>query len=123
MNYFTAVRTVAVPVTDQDKALDFYVGTLGFEMKMDAPLPQLGGRWLVVAPPGGGTSIALLPASDSCPAGIDTGIRLATEDAATVHAALTSKGVTTDDLLTWPGVPPMFDFYDQDHNKLFVSQE
>jgi catechol 2,3-dioxygenase-like lactoylglutathione lyase family enzyme len=122
MNYFTRVRTVAIPVTDQDKALDFYVGTLGFTKEMDAPLPQLGGRWLIVAPPGGGTSIALLPATESFPAGIDTGIRLATEDAATVHAALISKGVTTDDLLTWPGVPPMFDFYDQDHNKLFVSQ-
>jgi catechol 2,3-dioxygenase-like lactoylglutathione lyase family enzyme len=122
MNYFTGVRTVAVPVTDQDKALDFYVGTLGFELQMDAPLPQIGGRWLLVAPAGGGTSIALLRTSDSFPAGVDTGIRLATEDAATVHAALISKGVTTEELLTWPGVPPMFDFYDQDHNKLYVSQ-
>ena len=123
MNHFTAVRTVAVPVTDQDKALDFYVGTLGFELELDAPLPQLGGRWLVVALPGSGSSIALIPATEEFPAGTDTGIRLATDDAATAHAALTSKGVSTDELLAWPGIPPMFACYDSDHNKLFVVQE
>jgi catechol 2,3-dioxygenase-like lactoylglutathione lyase family enzyme len=122
MNHFTAVRTVAVPVTDQDQALDFYVGTLGFVTQLDAPLPQLGGRWLVVAPPAGGTSIALIPASDAFPAGADTGIRLATDDAAAAHAALTGKGVSTDALMNWPGVPPMFTFYDQDNNKLFAGE-
>ena len=29
------VGTVIVPVSDQDKALDFYVGTLGFEKRID----------------------------------------------------------------------------------------
>jgi len=28
--HFTALRTIAVPVTDQDRALRFYVDTLGF---------------------------------------------------------------------------------------------
>jgi lactoylglutathione lyase len=27
----TGVRTVGIPVTDQDRALEFYVGTLGLE--------------------------------------------------------------------------------------------
>ncbi|TDU86936.1 glyoxalase/bleomycin resistance protein/dioxygenase superfamily protein [Kribbella voronezhensis] len=122
MNHFTGIRTVAVPVADQDRALDFYVHTLGFVTELDAPLPQLGGRWLVVAPPGGGTSIALIPATDAFPAGTDTGIRLATDDAAAAHAALTGQGVIADALLNWPGVPPMFTFYDPDHNKLFAGQ-
>lgn len=47
----TGVRTIGVPVTDQDKALEFYVGTLGFEKQLDAPVEQLGGRWIEVAPP------------------------------------------------------------------------
>jgi len=122
MNHFTGIHTVAVPVTDQDQALAFYTGTLGFEKLMDAPLPQLGGRWLVVAPPGGGTSIALLQSSETYRAGVDTGIRLTTPDAVATHSALRGTGVVADDLLSWPGVPPMFDFRDPDHNKLYVSQ-
>jgi lactoylglutathione lyase len=31
--------------------------------------------------------------------------------------------VDADDLLTWPGVPPMFTFRDQDGNQLFLVQE
>src|SRR3954469_23085254 len=57
-----AVRTVGIPVTDQDRALDFYVGTLGLEKRMDAAVPQLGGRWIEVAPAGSSTSLALVPA-------------------------------------------------------------
>jgi len=34
-NHITAVGTVIVPVTDQDRALEFYVGTLGFEVRID----------------------------------------------------------------------------------------
>jgi len=38
-------------VLDQDKAKDFYVGKLGFEVKVDQSLPS-GFRWLTVAPKG-----------------------------------------------------------------------
>jgi catechol 2,3-dioxygenase-like lactoylglutathione lyase family enzyme len=31
----TEVGTVFVPVSDQDRALEFYVGTLGFEKRVD----------------------------------------------------------------------------------------
>ncbi|HEX3923344.1 MAG TPA: hypothetical protein VHY31_13735 [Streptosporangiaceae bacterium] len=31
----TGLRTVAVPVTDQDRAVAFYVGRLGFEKRLD----------------------------------------------------------------------------------------
>ena len=123
MNHVTDIRTIAIPVTDQDRAVDFYVGTLGFEKHMDAPLPELGGRWIIVAPPGATTNLALVPASDTSPAGTDTGIRLVTPDAATTHATLTASGVSTDDLLVWPGVPPMFTFRDPDQNQLYLVEE
>lgn len=38
-------------VLDQDEAKDFYVGKLGFEVKVDQSLPT-GFRWLTVAPKG-----------------------------------------------------------------------
>ena len=117
-----SVHTVGVPVTDQDRALDFYVGKLGFEILMDAPVEQLGGRWIVVAPQGSATSLALVPARDGLPSGKETGIRLATEDAAGLHADLRSRGVEVGEMLTWPGVPPMFTARDQDGNGFSITE-
>ena len=70
----TGVHTVGVPVTDQDRAIDFYVGTLGFDKRIDA---DMGGdrRWIEVAPGGSATTIALVAAHEGVPAGVDTGIR------------------------------------------------
>jgi len=123
MSHFTGIRTVGVPVSDQDAAVEFYTKTLGFEVQLDAPLPQLGGRWIVVAPDGAATTIALTPATDENPAGSDTGIRLGTSDAAVAHQDLGAAGVETSELLSWPGVPPMFTFRDQDGNTLYVAQD
>ena len=40
-------------VHDQDEALAFYTEKLGFEVRTDATLPELGDfRWLTVSPPG-----------------------------------------------------------------------
>jgi catechol 2,3-dioxygenase-like lactoylglutathione lyase family enzyme len=121
MSHFTDIRTIGVPVGDQDRAVAFYTETLGFELLMDAPLPEIGGRWIVVAPPGAPTNLALTPATSEGPA--DTGVRLVTADAAAAHKYLQAAGVDTDELLTWPGVPPMFTFRDQDGNTLYVVQE
>jgi catechol 2,3-dioxygenase-like lactoylglutathione lyase family enzyme len=53
------LRTVAVPVTDQDRAVAFYVRQLGFHVRMDAPVDQTGGRWIELAPTGSTTTLAL----------------------------------------------------------------
>jgi catechol 2,3-dioxygenase-like lactoylglutathione lyase family enzyme len=115
------VRTVAVPVSDQERALGFYVGTLGFEQRLDAPFP--GGRWIEVAPPGATTSLALVPPGDGAAAGRDTGIRFTTGDAEADHATLRAAGVDVDaEVLRYPGVPPMFSLRDPDGNRLYVVQ-
>ena len=41
------IKIVSIPVWDQQKALDFYTGVLGFVKKVDAPLGG-GNRWLTV---------------------------------------------------------------------------
>lgn len=115
------VRTVGVPVTDQDRALEFYVGTLGFETRLDARFGG-GGRWIEVAPPGATTTIALVAAREGIPAGVETGIRLTAADADAVHAELRAHGVDADDVLRWPGVPAMFAFRDQDGNGLEIVE-
>ncbi len=122
----TGVATVAVPVTDHDRALAFYVGTCGFEVTMDGSFGP-GQRWVEVAPPSGGsagaTTIALISAGEGMPAGVDTGIRLATEDAGADHAYLRERDVDVDpEVLRWPGVPPMFGLRDPDGNHLYVVE-
>jgi predicted enzyme related to lactoylglutathione lyase len=54
-------KTTHVPilVRDQDKALEFYVGKLGFEKRQDYALKGRP-RWLTVAPPGAELEFALV---------------------------------------------------------------
>ncbi|GAA3164708.1 MULTISPECIES: VOC family protein [Streptomyces] len=47
---FTAITHSQLYVLDQDKALDFYVGTLGLEVTADIDMGFM--RWLTVAVPG-----------------------------------------------------------------------
>lgn len=55
---------IALVVRDYDEAIDFYVGTLGFELLDDSYQAEQDKRWVVVAPPGGsGTTILLARAS------------------------------------------------------------
>jgi len=118
----TDVMNIGVPVTDQDRALAFYTEKLGFETRRDVPLPQFGGRWIEVAPAGATITLSLVPAREGVPAGIETGIRFATRDAASVHADLGARGVDVGKLLRWPGVPAMFAFHDEDGNGLEIVE-
>jgi predicted enzyme related to lactoylglutathione lyase len=116
------VRTVAVPVRDQQRALEFYGTVLGFETRMDSPFP--GGRWIELAVPGATTTIALAAAQEGTSTGVDTGIRFSTADATADHASLTAAGVDVDaEVLRFPGVPPMFSFRDPDGNRLYVVEQ
>jgi catechol 2,3-dioxygenase-like lactoylglutathione lyase family enzyme len=114
----THLSTVGVPVRDQDRALAFYTGVLGLELRREAPLPA--GRWLEVAPAGATTTIALV--ADEQRAGADTGIRLASTDVAASHTALRAAGVDVEDVLRWPGVPPMCVLRDPDGNRLTLVE-
>lgn len=39
-------------VRDYDEALAFYIGTLGFKLVEDTPVPEQAKRWVTLAPPG-----------------------------------------------------------------------
>jgi catechol 2,3-dioxygenase-like lactoylglutathione lyase family enzyme len=121
--HITQVGRVMLPVADQDRAIEFYVGTLGFEKRMDVPYGD-GERWVEVAPPGGATSIALVYPRQGESAGIESRISFATEDADAAHADLRSRGVDTDPEVMRMGdpVPPMFFFRDQDGNSLLIVE-
>jgi catechol 2,3-dioxygenase-like lactoylglutathione lyase family enzyme len=118
------VGRVAVSVADTDRAIDFYVGTLGFEKVVDVPMGP-GMRWVEVAVSGAETTIALAPPPPGKKAGgSETGICLDTSDVDGAHAALKSAGADVDDEVSRYGgdVPPMFWLRDPDGNSLIVVQ-
>lgn len=45
------VSHVSIVVRDQQEALDWYTGKLGFEVLADETMDDRDGRWLTVAPP------------------------------------------------------------------------
>ena len=61
--YETVYRPVTLVVRDYDEAIAFYTQKLSFTLVEDTPLPEEQKRWVVVAPPGGGTGILLARAS------------------------------------------------------------
>ena len=82
------VATVIVPVADVDAQIDFYVGKLGFEKRIDLPF---GGqyRWVEVGPAGAETTIALAPPPPHKPesGNRETGISLYSADIEGYHSA------------------------------------
>src|ERR1700712_378244 len=93
----THIHATTIVVSNQDKALDYYVGVLGFEKTEDAPMgPSM--RWLTVAPKGASTHIALsLPGwhtkKPSLEMGINTAIAFAVDDMKSTYAELKKRGV------------------------------
>ena len=118
------LATVVVPVSDQERALEFYLGKLGLEKRTDVSLGDQY-RWLEVAPAGAETTIAIVPPPPGKPSpGVETGISLQTADIDAYHALLKERGVSVDDEVTRHGepVPPMFWLRDPDGNSLFVVE-
>lgn len=117
----TTIRTVAIPSQDQDRSVAFYVERLGFEVRTDVEMSG-GFRWIEVAPPGSDVTLAIMPAGDELPAGVDTGIRFVTGDARGEHTSMTGRGVDPGELLDWPDAPLMFHFKDPDGNTLYLVE-
>jgi len=118
------INLVMIPSTDQDRSIEFYAQTLGFEKRTDVPFGQ-SYRWVEVYPPSGTTGIALAPPREGDPVGIHTGISLTTDDIDATHAQLLSSGVDVDAEVARMGepVPPMFWFRDPDANTLLIVEQ
>jgi len=118
----TDVRTVGIGVRDQDAAVGFFVETLGFEKRLDAPIsPEV--RWIEVAPLGATTSVALNQTDRPVGITTDTGIRYVVPDVDAEHAAMRGRGVDVGEVMRWDGVPPMYSFDDPDGNRFYIVEE
>ncbi len=88
----TRVGVVAVHVTDQDRALDFYVNALGFEKRADELMGE-GARWIEVAPKGAETRFTLEPTGLEDRTGTWVGVVLECDDIHATHKELSDRGV------------------------------
>jgi len=89
------IKLLSVPVTDQDRALSFYVDALGFDLVADNSMGP-DQRWVQVAPKGADTSITLVTWLPTMPAGSLKGLVLETDDLDGDVVALTGRGVAID---------------------------
>lgn len=90
-----AIRHVTfaeLPVTDQDRALAFYVQQLGFEVATDSGYQQ-GARWIELRIPGGQTNI-LLSLVDEIVQRKEPRLALTVDDVRESHRLLADKGIT-----------------------------
>jgi catechol 2,3-dioxygenase-like lactoylglutathione lyase family enzyme len=121
--HISQVGTVIVPVSDQDRALEFYTEKLGFEKRADIPMGQAM-RWVEVAPPGAATTIAIVPPREGESTGVETRVAFATEHIDADHASLKALEVDVDEEVMRMGgpVPPMFFFRDPDGNRSLIVE-
>jgi catechol 2,3-dioxygenase-like lactoylglutathione lyase family enzyme len=116
----TGVKTLGIPVRDQARALEFYTATLGLELRVDKMVGRE--RWIEVAPPGSPTTIALLRGPDQVRTGIDTQLRLTTDDAEALHRELRARGVDVDEQVLRDPLPG-FTLRDPDRNRVMIVEQ
>lgn len=115
----THVHVLSIPVSDQDRALDFYVNVLGMELIRDIPEPGL--RWIQVAPPGGQTCIALINWLPSMTAGSLRGFTLESDDLDADVAALAARGVDVGEGIRDHDWGRSIGFSDPDGNRIILQ--
>jgi predicted enzyme related to lactoylglutathione lyase len=108
-------------VRDQDAALAFYTGTLGWEVRSDIRFGEQGEhRWLEVAPPGSTARLALNPPMGGEPGG--GGIGVETPDVAAEYRRVTALGIEASEPMSAPGAPLLFMMQDPDGNHIAVVE-
>lgn len=96
------LEVAAVPVTDVDRAKNFYVDQVGFVADHDHQVnPEL--RFVQLTPPGSACSIVLGTGITDMPPGSQRGLQMVVADVAAVRAELLAKGVdvTEIDVMPW----------------------
>src|SRR5499427_6561287 len=86
------VKFVAIPVSDQDRALAFYTDVLGFRLLTDQPFSE-NQRWLELGIPGADTRIVLFRFGERLQPGGQLNITLWADDVEGTARELKAKGV------------------------------
>jgi catechol 2,3-dioxygenase-like lactoylglutathione lyase family enzyme len=91
------LEVVPVPVSDTDRANDFYANRLGFHVDMDIQVtPSI--RFVQLTPPGSHCSIHIGEGTSTMQPGSLRGLILVVDNAAAARAELAEKGVQLSDI-------------------------
>jgi catechol 2,3-dioxygenase-like lactoylglutathione lyase family enzyme len=95
------LELVALPVTDVDRAKQFYVEKLGFNADMDATVSDEM-RFVQLTPPGSACSIAIgLGITDAAPGSV-RGMQVVVDDVAKAREELVERAVDVSDVQEFP---------------------
>jgi catechol 2,3-dioxygenase-like lactoylglutathione lyase family enzyme len=90
------LEVVTLPVSDLDRAKDFYAGKLSFKVDIDDVAN--GFRFLQLTPDGSGCSIHLRPGTSEMPAGSIRDLFLVVPDVRAARDYLAQQGVDVSDV-------------------------
>jgi catechol 2,3-dioxygenase-like lactoylglutathione lyase family enzyme len=114
------LELVAVPVSDVDRAKQFYTEQVGFHADHDHRVSETL-RFVQLTPPGSACSIALgTGITDAAPGSI-RGLQLVVTDIHAAHAELVGRGVEATEVEEYPWGLFIF-FKDPDGNRWAVQQ-
>jgi predicted enzyme related to lactoylglutathione lyase len=114
------LQLVAIPVSDVDRAKEFYVDKVGFNADHDRRVSDEI-RFVQLTPPGSACSIALGEGVVDAPPGSVKGMQLVVQDIEAAHAHLVESGVEASDVQEFPWGSFVF-FSDPDGNAWAVQQ-
>ena len=87
------IKFVNIPVSNQDRALEFYTAKLGFRIQTDQAFNEKQ-RWIELAIPGSTTGVTLFtPDAHADRVGTFSGISFHCDDVERTYAELVEKGV------------------------------
>jgi len=115
------LEVITVPVSDVEKAKEFYVGKLGFHEDGDWKID--GKRFVQLTPVGSGCSIAIGEGVTTAKPGSIDSILLVVKDIHAVHDELVEKGVKVTDVEKMPWGAWHIYLSDPDGNKLSIQQK
>ena len=114
------LELVAVPVSDVDRAKQFYTHQIGFNADHDHQVNDKL-RFVQLTPPGSACSIVIGTGITDMPAGSSKGLQMVVSDITQAHARLAGRGVDVSDIEVMPWGSFVY-FNDPDGNKWAVQQ-
>jgi catechol 2,3-dioxygenase-like lactoylglutathione lyase family enzyme len=117
----TKIQVVSVPVSDQDRAKEFYSNVLGLEVIQDMRMDE-NSRWVQLQPHGSEASLTLVTWFPSMPAGSLKGLVLETDDLEGTLAEMASKGFTIEAEVDAQPWGRFVSFDDPDGNGIVLRQ-
>jgi catechol 2,3-dioxygenase-like lactoylglutathione lyase family enzyme len=113
------LELVAVPVSDVDRARDFYADKVGFNLDHDHTVND-DLRFVQLTPPGSACSITIGIGIVDTPPGSVHGLQLVVADIEAARAELVDRGVEVTEVQTFPWGAFVF-FSDPDGNRWAVQ--